>query len=460
MIPRRDFLGGAAASAALVPANAQTKRLPNIVYLHSHDTGRYLQPYGHAVPSPNLQKLAEGGMLFRQAFDAAPTCSPSRACLLTGCNAHTNGMLGLAHRGFSLKDYKQHIAHTLRPAGYHSVLLGLQHIARDPAIIGYDQVVKPKSMRVEDVTPGAVEFFNKAPKDKPFFADIGFFETHREFRKPGPQEDARYAFPPAPIPDTPETRADMAAFKASARALDNAVGEILKAIEVNGLAENTLIISTTDHGVPFPSMKCNLTDHGIGVSLIMRGPGGFTGGKVCDAMVQHLDLFPTLCELAGVAKPKWLEGKSLLPLARGEVKEIHEQIFAEVNYHASYEPKRAVRTQRYKYIKYFDNRRKPNLPNCDDGLSKTVWLEHGWKDQAMPAEQLYDLTFDPNEVQNLAGEPRHAATLQDMRKRLDTWMRATSDPLLSGFVAAPEGAVANDPDGISPRDRPVPVKKS
>ena len=91
-------------------------------------------------------------------------------------------------------------------------------------------------------------------------------------------------------------------------------------------------------------MKCNLEDNGWGVSLIMRGPGGFSGGKVIDALISHLDIYPTLCDLAGVAHPAWLEGKSMLPIIRGEANEINDEVFAEVTYHAAYEPKRAVRT--------------------------------------------------------------------------------------------------------------------
>ena len=120
---------------------------PNILYLHSHDTGRYIQPYGHAVATPCLQRLAEEGVLFRQNFCVTPTCSPSRAALLTGCYPHENGMTGLAHRGYSLNDYRQHIIHTLRREGYVSVLAGVQHIASPTAeeeawqIIGYDSHV-------------------------------------------------------------------------------------------------------------------------------------------------------------------------------------------------------------------------------------------------------------------------------------------------------------------------------
>jgi arylsulfatase A-like enzyme len=391
-------------------------------------------------------KLAQGGVVFRQAFNAAPTCSPSRSALLTGQCPHRNGMLGLAHRGFSLNDYNKHLLHTLRKADYVSVLGGLQHIAQDPAVIGFDRVLKPRSTRVPDVAPGVVAFLKSKPKT-PFFLDCGFFETHREFPKPGPLEDERYCAPAAPVPDTPETRADMAAFKASARIMDQGVGQVLTALEEAGLAENTIVISTTDHGIAFPLMKCNLTDHGMGVMLTMRGPG-FSGGKVCDAMVSHLDIFPTLCEALEIEAPAWLEGRSFLPVIRGAQREVNDQIFGEVTYHASYEPQRAVRTKRYKYIRRFGGKTTPVLPNCDDGLSKSLWLEYGWKQQPVAEESLYDLIFDPNEKRNLAAGP----VLTDMRARLDKWMRDTRDPLLDGPVKAPAGAVVNDPDGLSPRE--------
>jgi arylsulfatase A-like enzyme len=451
-VPRRHFLGACAAGAAAPLARAAAPR-PNILYIHSHDTGRYLQPYGHAVPAPNLHRLAEGGVLFRNAFNAAPTCSPSRASLLTGMCPHSNGMLGLAHRGFSMADYTQHILHTLRPAGYHSVLIGLQHIAADPKVIGYDQVQSFRGNRTEDVAPAAAAFLAHAPA-VPFLLDVGFFETHRAFRQPGPQEDARFCRPPAPIPDTPESRADMAAFQASARVMDAGVGVVLRALESSGLAANTLVISTTDHGIPFPAMKCNCTDHGMGVSLILRGPGVFSGGKAIDAMVSHLDLFPTICDFLGIEKPARLQGTSLLPLLRGEAGEIHDEVFAEVNYHAAYEPQLAVRTHRWKYIRRYDGRAHPNLPNCDDGPSKSLWLADGWRERAVDAEQLYDLVFDPNEARNAAADPSCRAALDEMRARLDRWMHATNDPLLRGPVAAPPGALANDPNGTSPNEPP------
>ena len=147
----------------------------NIVYLHSHDTGRYIQPYGHQVPTPNIQRLADQGLLFRQAFCGAPSCSGSRAVLLTGQWAHVNGMLGLAHRGFRLRDYGHHLVHTLRRAGYWSGLVGEQHLSVDPADLGYDAVGDVDTTHVESVIPATLELLRSRPPDRPFFLSVGFF---------------------------------------------------------------------------------------------------------------------------------------------------------------------------------------------------------------------------------------------------------------------------------------------
>jgi N-sulfoglucosamine sulfohydrolase len=460
---RRDFLKASVAGAvgaAVAPAGTSanplpaTARRPNIIYIHSHDTGRLTSPYGFSVPTPNIQRLAEEGILFRQAYNAAPTCSPSRASLLTGECPHSNGMLGLVNRGFQMtpEGYTHHIVRTLRhEAGYYSALIGLQHIARDPHTIGYDKVEVVPGNRVANVAPRAVRWLQSRPQE-PFWLTVGFFETHRPYHKSAPADDTRYIQPPEPIPDVPASRQDMADFHATVRTLDWGVGEVLGALEAAGLAENTLVISTTDHGIAWPTMKCNLYDGGMGVHLVMRGPGGFAGGKVCDALVSHLDIYPTLCELLQIKPPEWLQGRSFLPVLRGEKEEINEAVFSEVNYHASYEPKRAVRTRRWKYIRHYGGRTHPVLPNCDDGLTKTYWVKHGWAKQEVAPEALYDLVFDPNERNNLATDPAHRATLDEMRKRMDKWMQATNDPLLHGPVPAPHGATYNDPDEISPGD--------
>ena len=423
---------------------------PNLLYIHSHDTGRYVQPYGYQVPTPNIQLLADQGVLFRKAFCAAPTCSGSRASLLTGQYCHNNGMLGLAHRGWSLNDYGEHLVHPLREVGYRSVLIGEQHISEDPEVIGYDEVIEVDSHHATDVAPITIETLRTA--DEPFFLSVGFFETHRQFRAPTSVRDSLYSLPPANLPDTPETRRDMAAFKASARSLDQGIGAVLNGLYEFGLAERTLIICTTDHGLAFPGAKATLFDRGTGVMLIMRGPVGFTGGKVCDAMVSHLDIYPTLCELAGADQPAFLQGESLLPLVHDEVDRIHDEVFTEVTFHAAYEPTRAVRTERWKYIRRFDDDPHPVLANCDDSASKETLVRAGWGDQHVGSEQLYDLVLDPNEVRNLAEDPGHAEVRSELRDRLAAWMEETDDPLLEGPVPVPPGAVVNDPAQSSPND--------
>src|SRR3954468_7931971 len=419
---------------------------PNIVYLHSHDTGRHIQPYGHQVPTPNIQRLADQGVLFRQAFSAAPVCSGSRAALLTGEYSHTNGMLGLAHRGYRLADYDHHLVHTLRAVGYTSTLIGEQHVSADPDDLGYDQVVELRSHQASEVAPAAARAIRDS--DAPYFLSVGFFETHRDFFEPTSVRDTHYSLPPANLPDTPETRRDMAAYKASARSLDQGVGSVLDAIE----DDNTLVIFTTDHGLAFPGAKATLTDRGIGVLLIMRGPGGFHGGRVSEALVSQIDLYPTICELVGIDPPAFLQGRSILPVMRKEAAEVNDAVFAELTYHAAYEPQRAIRTKRWKYIRRFGDRELPVLANVDDGPTKELFIAEGGAERPLPREALYDLLFDPAESHNLADEPAHAGVLAELSGRLEAWMLDTADRLLTGDVEPPPGAIVNEQDALSASD--------
>ncbi len=430
---------------------------PDILYLHSHDTGRYVQPYGEPVPMPNVQALADQGVLFRQAFCAAPTCSASRACLLTGQYGQSNGMLGLAHRGWSLRDYHHHIVNVLRGAGYSSTLIGEQHISKEPSVIGYDEVIKVPTTHVDSVAPLAMEVLAR-PRERPLFVSIGFFETHREFLGPGSLRDVHYSKPPNNLPDTPEVRGDVAAFKASARSLDHGVGMVLNQLDARGLDKDTLIIFTTDHGMPFPGAKATLYDRGLGVTLILRGPEPFDGGRVIDGLVSHIDIYPTVCEYLGIERPSFLQGVSLLALLRGEVAQVREEIFAGSTWHAAYEPQRAIRTVRHKYIRRWGERTRPVLANTDDGPSKDLLIREGWAEREIPKEQLYDLVFDPNEANNLLTEPDCAALLSDLRARLEEWMRDTEDPLLAGHVDPPPGVEINLPDQRSASEPTIRIR--
>jgi arylsulfatase A-like enzyme len=249
----------------------------------------------------------------------------------------------------------------------------------------------------------------------------------------------------------------MAGYKASARSLDHGVGAVLNALMTAGLTERTLVVFTTDHGLAFPGAKATLSDRGIGVTLIVRGPGGFTGGRVINALTSHVDVYPTLCELAGVPTPGFAQGRSLMPLVRGEADEVRDAIFAELTYHVAYEPQRAIRTRRFKYVRRFEGAGPPVLANVDDSPSKRALRELGWFDRTLPAEQLYDLVTDPGEMRDLAGDRSLAGVLEDLRRRLEDWMRDTGDPLVDGPVPAPRGARVNRPTDVSPDDPPVVV---
>jgi len=416
-----------------------SQKKPNIIYINSHDTGRYISPYGFRVRTPNLQKLAEEGVLFRQSFSAAPTCSPSRASLCTGMYPHSCGMIGLGNRGIYISDLTQHIACTLKDNGYETIgadnHLGINNINATPQDIGYE-----KYLGWND-TNEALKYIKQA-HEKPFFMSLSYTLTHRIREGFGAdldekQDDPRYVLTPAPLGDTPEIRKDWAHFLSTAHALDTEMGKVFDAVEEAGLKDNTLIIATTDHGVAFPAMKCNLTVHGVGVFLVMQGPGGFNGGKVIDALVSQIDIFPTVCDLADIQKPYWLQGQSLVGLVNGKQDEIHDEVFAEVTYHAAYEPMRSIRTKRYAYILRLGPRRRPVLANCDRSITKDVWMQHGFGEMQLPEEMLFDTFFDPQEMNNLAFNPQYNHILVEMRERLLQWMEETHDPLLKGKVPMP-----------------------
>jgi N-sulfoglucosamine sulfohydrolase len=438
----------------MTPGDTVSK--PNIIFLHSHNTGRYVQPYGHAVPTPNLQRLAEEGVLFRNAFAAAPTCSPSRAAFLTGQYPHESGMLGLAHRGWCLTDPRRHIVHTMRDAGYESVLCGVEHLAPHEMNyvdgVGYDRVLKVSDSAASQVEPNVVSYLREEHV-KPFFLSVGLKETHIPFPQPDPvnhpSEDPRYCIPPRPLPDDPRIREEMAGFKASARIMDATWGAILDALDDTGLSEDTLVCCFSDHGLQFARNMCNLTDHGMSVYLVIRGPGAFSGGKVVDGMVSLLDLFPTACDVAGIRNPDWLRGRSLVPLVERTVEDLHDAVFAEITYHGAYEPQRCIRTERYKYIRRFDRRDSVVLTNVDDTPSKKVLVEQDWASQPRSDEMLYDLSFDPDETNNRMADPALKKVADGMRADLLSWMEETDDPLLQGDIPLPKGVGTNDPDGYS-----------
>lgn len=422
--------------------------------------GRYCSPYGYALPTPNMDRLAAEGTLFRQAHCGAPTCSPSRAVLLTGETSHQSGLIGLAHRGqFRLKDQTRHLGAVLGANGFETVRAGIQHeYNADAGPIPY-QIDLPQPLHDgmthdRSATEAAVEYL-KRPKDKPFFLWLGMFFPHRTFLNAD-----EHAYPvesvkvPDPLPDTAEIRADMRNYAASLAYADECLGKLLDALEANDLKEETVVILTTDHGIDFPGMKCTLTDAGTGVALITRIPNGSNLVNETDALVSHLDVFPTVCDLLDIDKPEWLQGKSLLPVLEGK-KELHsEYVFAEMNFHTGYDPCRCVRSSRYKLIKLFDDPRTI-MNNIGNSPTKRFFMEGGLgREKIRDAVQLYDLHWDPLESNNLAGQETVSEIQQELEARLHAWMVDTEDPLLRGPVLLPEGALLNRLSDVHPE---VPV---
>ena len=426
---------------------------PNILLIITHDTGRHLGCYDRPVETPNLDRLASEGVQFDETYCAAPQCSPSRASLITGLTPHQHGLVGLVNRGFQLTPGVPRLPALLAAAGYATHLFGIQHEARSAEELGYGVVYEAASRSCKDVTPEVVRFLASAG-DQPFFASVGFFETHRRFPDSAGPWDAVQV--PGFLPNVPDVRHDVGDLNQSVRDVDDAVGAILAALDRSGLADNTLVIYTTDHGIAFPGAKGTLFDPGIQIALLARGPAGFRGGKRIDSLIRNLDLFPTLLELAGVATPP-CEGRSLLPLVHGDAAGWPDRIFSELNYHVAYDPVRGVRTRRYKYIRSFEPRPWWVAPNVDGGSRMRGYTKDWYRanqpdvfTRSRPAELLFDLAEDPLERENRAEDARLSSVLADLRQSVTEWQAATNDPLLNGIVPPQPGVQVSPPDQWDP----------
>jgi len=186
---------------------------------------------------------------------------------------------------------------------------------------------------------------------------------------------------------------------------------------------------------------------------MLRYPGNPTAGTACDALVSHLDLYPTICDLTGLERPQWLSGKSMRPLLEGTEEKIRDEVFAEVTYHAAYEPQRCIRTRTHKLIRIFDDDLSAIMSNIDDSPSKTMLCDHGFRERDRVPVRLYDLILDPAERNNLAGNRTYTTVECDLSDRLQAWMEETNDPLLKGPVQTPEGAKVNLRSQYSPGEK-------
>ncbi len=433
---------------------------PNILYIHSHDTGRWCEPYTDTVPTPNLMAFAKTASVFTDAHTASPTCSPSRGCLLTGTYPHQHGLTGLAHLGFDLEHPEWHLARQLRGQGYRTVLAGIQHERHSikPDVLhflGYGQNISSTDysdgvlrMDLKHAANAAAFLRSKAATEQPFFLSVGFFNTHRPFNEVRPWQGAL----PRGLPDTPAARADFAGYADSLQLLDEAFGIVYEALEASPHRENTIIVFTTDHGPPYPGMKCTAGADGTGVALFIRDRLRKTIPSTA-ALVSNIDVYPTLCELAGLPCPDHVMGQSLVPLMDGSAQSIRAEAFTAINFHISHDPVRAIRTRDFLFIKAFPpDAERQRIANIDNGPYKQDLLEHNQLPMERNPVQLYDLREDPGETCNLAGKPEYRKIQEALQSQLLAWMKDTADPLASGSMPLPEGARQTDIVCLDPKE--------
>lgn len=429
---------------------------PNICLIHCHDLGRYLGCYGYDVDTPRIDALASDGATFENAFATAPQCSPSRGSLMTGRYPHENGLVGLAHDEPDLNDDERVLPSYLSEAGYETHLFGLQHVTENPQRLGYDEFHSERLLSPD--VPPSVHETDRAEKvsgtfadrvgdlggDAPFFASIGFFELHRI------EDGDRFVFADDPydpsdpdeieplsyLPDEPGIRRDLADAQGMVRAIDRGVGRVLDALEDAGIDEETLVIFTTEHGLAMPRAKGSLYDPGTEIALLMSLPGTIEPGTRYEELVSNVDVLPTILDLLDEPIPERISGRSFLPLLREEEDEYdaRERLFTEMTWHDAYNPVRAIRTRRFKYVRNFW--RLPNVYLTHDVRHSPSGEEvrDEFERPNRPYEELYDLKADPHERENVADADGYEGTTAELREELREWMEETDDPLLSGPV--------------------------
>jgi arylsulfatase A-like enzyme len=503
---------------SMVPAAlAADEKRPNILFAFADDWGRYAGAYARldgpggindVVRTPNFDRVAGEGVLFRRAFVSAPSCTPCRSALLSGQHFWRTGR-GAILRGAVWDDSIPAFPPLLRDSGYHigetfkvwspgtpnDAPFGAGRYAYERAgnrfnqfsenatrmVAGGMRIETAKEVLYDEVLGNFNAFLSDRKPDQPFCYWFGPTNVHRKWIKGsgkklwGIDPDALAGKLPPFLADVPEVREDLADYFGEIQAFDAALGVLLRRLEAIGELDNTLVVVSGDHGPPgFPHGKCNLYDFGSSVSLAVRW-GGIPGGRVVDDLVSLTDLAPTFLELAGVAVPQTMTGRSLVGVLKGgesgRVDPGRTAVFIGRERHVENAragslpyPQRAIRTYNYLYIINFKPDRTPlgdlyrldgdnpptveemtedtrvTLPDEDAGPAK-AWLvsqrnNPRWKpyfDLAYakrPREELYDLKADPYEVKNVARESRYAEISAELEDRLLGELRRTGDPRL------------------------------
>lgn len=409
---------------------------PNFLFVLGDDcTFRDIGCYGGQASTPNIDTLAANGMKFSQSFQAAPMCSPTRHNIYTGIYPVKSG--AYPNHTFA-KNGTKSIVHYLKPLGYRVGLSGKRHISPQE-VFPFEYLGKGKNPDF-----GKIDTFIKDAKDKsqPFCLFACSNEPHRPYTKGDPSiyPPAKIKLPPYFV-DTPETRSQMSKYLAEITYLDWQLGELLNILDKHKLADNTLVIFTSEQGSGFPFAKWTCYDSGLQNALIARWPGKIKSDSVSDAMIEYVDITPTFVEAAGGIPAKILDGKSFLPVMTGKKNTHKDYVYGimttrGINNGSDYYGIRNIRSKNYKYI----NNLTPDVQFKNDAM-RTVefrsWLEKAKTDpdaadkvrryQHRPAEELYDIKKDPYEWNNLAGDPKYANVKADLKQKLKEWMKAQGD---------------------------------
>jgi N-sulfoglucosamine sulfohydrolase len=408
---------------------------PNILVFIADDAGwRDFGCYGNqAIRTPAIDALASGGLRVERAFLTSPQCSPSRTSILTGEFAHT---LGTEDLHTPLREGKPTLAAYLKEAGYYSGLIRKTHIG-------------PHALKQFDYHHAAAdesqlnefrEFLNQS-KNQPFFLWYAFVDPHRTYETGAlnpPHNPAQVVVPPY-LADTEATRRDLAMYYDEIGRMDKNIGLAVAELKTRRMLDNTLIIFLSDNGMPFTRAKGTLYDEGIRTPLIFHWPAVIKPGRTSAEMVSVIHLAPTLLDIAGLAKPESMYGRSMKSLLRGEAFRGDSYVFSERNWHDCDEHMRSIRSDSFKLVKnaYIEwpHGTAADLAGSDSHQELLRLKKAGKLSEAQslvfqaprPVIELYNVVDDPYELNNLAYAAAYRPVISKLYAQLLSWMEATGD---------------------------------
>lgn len=425
------YLSSQLCSAAETPAGK-----PNIVVFLCDDLGLLdSTPYGSTdVETPNLQRLAGDGLLFERAFIASPACAPSRTAMLCGLMPARNG--AEANHTFAHPDI-QGWPSFLRDLGYDTAAFGKVAHGNDVKRWGFSHFELKFDLNL------VRQYVIDRGASKPLCLFVGTHDPHVPWDKNTSYDASRVKLPWNFV-DTPITRECRTDYYSEVTRADADMGALYDFVREK-LGPNTLFMFSSDHGAQWPFGKWNLYDTSIRTPLLAVWPGVIKPGTRTSAMVSWVDFTPTLLELAGGTPPPGLDGKSFAGVLLGRTSQHRPEIYTthSGDGRMNVYPIRALRTDRFKYVRnlfpqYQYTTHIDRSPNESSGLYYwRTWVEAAQNSpeaaaivkryHERPAEELYDLIADPDERRNLAGDPQHAATLKELRAKVDAWMKQQGD---------------------------------